>query len=117
MGLRGKPVEPHRDDGLGEMKLCSKCARWLPLVEFYANRAGWDGLTPACRSCLTAQRHANRTVRNATRQKTRAAARAAAGKSPYRHQDQCEHDESKLPLWVRERLAKARAAARDLEIP
>jgi hypothetical protein len=111
MGLRGKPIVPHRDDCLGEMKLCSKCARWLPLVEFYMNRANWDGLTTACRSCLTAQRHANSTAHNSARQKKRAEARAAAGKPPYRPQDQCEHDESKLPLWVRERLALARAAA------
>lgn len=34
-------------------KHCSKCKRWLSLVDFGKNRSKWDGLAGECKKCVT----------------------------------------------------------------
>jgi 5-methylcytosine-specific restriction endonuclease McrA len=35
-----------------ELKYCSKCSQWLPIEQFFKNRATWDGVTNICKDCM-----------------------------------------------------------------
>lgn len=48
-------MKPHVMLHRVELKLCPRCDMWLPLSEFWAHWAHWDGLQCNCKTCVNEQ--------------------------------------------------------------